>query len=197
MKIAATVLVGLAVVAALVIGLTQAGSRTGSEPSTATGAPTAAQASRFLQGSPAALAALHAQGSEILPGGPAGLKERMRALRGFPLVINVWASWCGPCRQEMPVLQKVSVSRGRKIAFLGVNLKDNTPAARRLLREFPVAYPSYQDPDGKIYNANRLAGAPSMLFYSASGKRQYIHSGPYLSTKDLNVDIDRYAVAPK
>lgn len=194
----AAIVAAVAVLAAVVIvGLKQATNNDGAKSAETTDAPTLSQAQRRLSGSPPALAALHAQAAQLLPGGPAALDDRLRALRGYPVVLNVWASWCGPCRQEMPVLQEVSADRGRKVAFLGVDLKDNVPAAKRLLNEFPISYPSYGDPDGKVFNDNHLAGVPSTIFYSRSGKRQLVHSGPYLNADDLNSDIDRYALVAK
>lgn len=189
-KVAALVAVAVAVVAAVVIGLTQAG---GSEEAN-TSAPSLAQAQQQLAGSPPRLASLHSQANELLPGALPALKDRIRSLRGFPVVVNVWASWCGPCRLEMPTLQEVSAQRGKKVAFIGVNLKDNVEAAKRFIREFPVTYPSYEDPNGKIFNYYGLAGAPSTIFIKPDGSREFVHSGPYRTAADLNRDIDRYAL---
>ena len=196
MRIAAIVSAIVVLAAVVVVGLKQASTNDPGQPAE-TAAPTLSQAQTRLSGSPPALAAIHAQASELLAGGPAALDKRLQALRGYPVVLNIWASWCGPCRQEMPVLQEVSVDRGRKVAFLGVDLKDNIPAAKRLLAQFPVSYPSYGDPDGTVFNDNQLAGVPSTIFYSRSGKRQLVHSGPYLSANDLNADINRYALVAK
>ncbi len=197
MRIAGIIVAAVVLVVVLAVGLRQADNPQSDGGKQADAIPGQAESQRRLAGSPPALAALHRQSAQLLPGGPKALAARLRELRGYPVVVNVWASWCGPCRQEMPVLVRVSVQRGRKVAFLGVDLKDNVAAARRLLAQFPVAYPSYQDPDGVIYNANRLAGLPSTIFYSPSGKRQLVHSGPYLSDADLNADIDRYAAGAK
>jgi thiol-disulfide isomerase/thioredoxin len=197
MRIAAIIAAVVVLSGVVVIGLQQASSENGGQETETVRAPSASEAQRRLAGSPPALAAIHAQAGELLPGGPAALAERLRELRGYPVVVNVWASWCGPCRQEMPVFEQVSVARGRKVAFLGVDLKDNIPAAKRLLKEFPVSFPSYGDPDGKFFSDNKLAGVPSTIFYSRSGKRQLIHSGPYLKASDLNTDIDRYALVAK
>ena len=94
----------------------------------------------------------------------------------------------------MPVIQKVSAGRGKSVAFLGVNVQDNRDAARRFSNEFPVTYPSYEDPSGRLFNSYGLAGAPSTVFYTPKGRQEYIHSGPYRSVEDLNRDIDRYAL---
>ena len=190
-KVAAVIGICVVVIAAVVVGLLQAGSE---EEPAASGAPSQREALAALEGSPPRLAALHRQADDLLPGGRAGLKGRIATLRGFPVVVNFWASWCGPCRLEMPVLQKVSAARGKSVAFLGVNVQDNRDAALRFSNEFPVTYPSYEDPNGKIFNSYGLAGAPSTVFYSQEGRREYIHQGPYRSVGDLNRDIDRYAL---
>lgn len=190
-KVAAIVGICVVVIAAVVVGLLQAGSE---ETPAARGAPTQEEALDSLEGSPPRLAALHRQADALLPGGKAGLKSRIATLRGYPVVVNFWASWCGPCRLEMPVLQKVSAARGRSVAFLGVNVQDNRDAARRFANEFPVTYPSYEDPSGRIFNSYGLAGAPSTVFYTPKGRQEYIHQGPYRSVEDLDRDIDRYAL---
>lgn len=189
-KVAALIALGVAVVAAIVIGLTQAGS----QDKASTAAPSLASAQAQLAGSPPRLASLHRQAGQLLPGALPALKKRIAGLRGYPVLVNVWASWCGPCRLEMPTLQQVSAQRGKEVAFIGVNLKDNVDAARRFIRSFPVTYPSYEDPNGKIFNYYGLAGAPSTVFYRPDGTREYVHSGPYRSAAELNRDIDRYAL---
>ena len=184
----------IAVGAAIGIGLKQASSSdgAGSEPKALQ--PTARETADALSGAPAPLAALHAQANELLPGARPALMQRLAKLKGHPAVVNVWASWCGPCRTEMPVFQRVALERGRDVAFLGVNLKDNRGAARRFLKTVPLSYPSYEDPDGQIYNAYALAGAPSTVFYDAAGRKAFTHQGPYASTAGLEDDIDRYAL---
>lgn len=72
------------------------------------------------------------------------------ALRGNPLVLNVWGSWCAPCRTEAPVLRAVSeeyASNG--VQFLGINVKDNTAAAAAFERRFGITYPSLDDQSGQ------------------------------------------------
>ena len=184
----------IAVGAAIGIGLKQATSNDGSGSQPVALQPTAKETAKALGGAPAPLAALHAQANQLLPGAKSALDRRLAKLEGHPAVVNVWASWCGPCRTEMPVFQRVALARGREVAFVGVDLKDNRDAARRFLKTVPLSYPSYEDPDGEIYNDYALAGTPSTIFYDASGRKIFTHQGPYDSAADLEDDIDRYAL---
>lgn len=181
----------LAVVVA--VGLRQAGG-TGSPHESATRNLTSTQIRAKLSRAPPALAALHRQANAFLPGELRGLRARLKALRGHPVVINVWAAWCGPCRDELPVFQRVSLDWGARVGFLGVDLKDSRSSAVRLLREIPVTYPSFEDPRGRIAAEYRLTGTPSTIFYDASGEQTYVHPGPYLRRADLDADIRRHAV---
>jgi cytochrome c biogenesis protein CcmG, thiol:disulfide interchange protein DsbE len=147
-----------------------------------------------LGGAPPALAAVHRQANYLLPGGREALRARLRELRGHPVVVNVWGSWCGPCRVELPLLQRASLDWGKRVAFLGVDSKDNREGARRLLADIPVTYPSYEDPDAKIFTGYKLLGAPSTIYYDASGKQTYIHQGQYLDRAQLDADIKRHAL---
>jgi thiol-disulfide isomerase/thioredoxin len=147
-----------------------------------------------LDGAPAPLAALHRQANDLLPGGRKELDARLRALRGHPVVVNVWGSWCAPCRVELPIIQRASLDWGKQVAFLGVDSSDNRGDASKLLRDIPVTYPSYEDPNGKIFKHYGLRGAPSTVYYDASGKQTYLHQGQYLDRGQLDADIKRYAL---
>lgn len=149
---------------------------------------------KALAGSPPALAALHKQANELLPGGTDAYEKRIAALRGYPVVVNVWASWCGPCRFEFPVLQKLSAQYGKKVAFLGVNSEDADDAAATFLREEPVPYPSYTDPDKEIFESLGAIGLPDTAFYDESGELVYLKQGPYAENSELEEDVRRYAL---
>jgi cytochrome c biogenesis protein CcmG, thiol:disulfide interchange protein DsbE len=188
------ILIGVAALTAvLVIGLSQAGTGGSDEPESA--APRAGAASKALAGAPAPLAELHAQANRLLPGGPKAFADRLEELRGYPIVINKWASWCGPCRAEFPDFQKASIRYGKRVAFIGVNANDNHDDARKFLDQFPVSYPSYEDPSNTVAQVfNAVAAFPATVFYDRRGKLSYIHQGQYLTGAKLEQDIERYAL---
>lgn len=161
----------------------------GKDPMSA-GAPDASK----LVGSPPPLAALHEQQNRLLDGGPDAFKEQLAQLKGFPVVVNKWASWCGPCRAEFPYFQRLSVKDGKRVAFLGVNSNDNDGDAKQFLARYPVPYPSYKDPDQKVAQLfNATVAFPSTAFYGRDGKLSYVKQGDYATEAKLAADIDRYA----
>jgi cytochrome c biogenesis protein CcmG/thiol:disulfide interchange protein DsbE len=185
-------LAAAALVVVLVIGLTQAGGdeKAPSEAGTSFDLDAARQR---LEGAPRPLADLHEQSSDLLAGGKDAFEARLRELRGHPVVINKWASWCGPCRAEFPIFQEVATARGREVAFVGVDGKDKRPAATSFLERFPIPFPSYEDPDEDIARSLDVpANYPATVFVDAEGKRVFTHQGGYRSEADLTADIERY-----
>ncbi len=176
----------------LVVGLLQLST---TSTSVAPSSLTPAQVRARLAGAPAPLAQLHAQANEILPGGLSALRARLAALRGTPMVINKWTSDCEPCRAEVPIFQRVSVSRGREVAFLGIDSNENSrDEALAFLRSFPVSYPSYYDHSGQAGLAiTDSAFTPVTVFFDRSG-REFIHQGPFPSVAKLEQAVTRYAL---
>jgi cytochrome c biogenesis protein CcmG, thiol:disulfide interchange protein DsbE len=127
-------------------------------------------------------------------GGRPAFEAFVKKQQGTPVVVNKWASWCGPCRSEFPFFQRLSVREGRRIAFLGVDANDNDAAARRFLRELPVSYPSYKDPNLKVSAVfNGVAAFPTTAFYDRRGRLSFLHQGAYATESKLARDIARYA----
>jgi thiol-disulfide isomerase/thioredoxin len=158
--------------------------------------PTPAEAATALDGSPAPLAALHRQASELLDGGQAAFERRIDALRGHPIVVNAWASWCVPCIDEFPLFQRTAVGYGTRVAFLGIDVSDGAAKARAFLRENWVAYPSFSDPDERIARAVGVRiGLPTTVFYDRAGRVAFIHQGPYRDQTQLVDDIERYVLS--
>lgn len=182
----------LALVAIVVVGLLQ--SDGDEEPSSAQ-APTAAQLRNLLAGSPAPLARLHERGNQMLPA--SDVKAELAALKGHPVVVNKWASWCGPCRAEFPTFQAVSADLGKEVAFLGLNAGEGPEAGAKFLRGFPTSFPSISDPALKATDKLKIGttGWPTTLFYDRRGKQTYVHQGPYLEADRLRADIEKYTGA--
>ena len=146
-----------------------------------------------LAGSPVALASLHVQSDQLLGGGPRALIARLKTLRGYPVVINEWASWCGPCQAEFPAYQRASVAYGKRVAFIGLDSGDTDASAAAFLRRFPVSYPSYTDPDKAIaQKLQAVEGVPETLYFDRAGHEVYDHAGSYVTTAALEQDIRRY-----
>jgi cytochrome c biogenesis protein CcmG, thiol:disulfide interchange protein DsbE len=147
-----------------------------------------------LRGSPEPLASLHRQADELLPGGVDAFKARIAELRGHPVVVNKWASWCGPCRIEFPFFQRQSAKHGKRVAFLGVDSNDSTDAATTFLSESPLSYPSFSDPESAIATEMEVGVEfPATVFYDKRGKPVYVKRGGYASEDHLAADIRRYA----
>jgi cytochrome c biogenesis protein CcmG, thiol:disulfide interchange protein DsbE len=131
--------------------------------------------------------------SPYLPGGVDAF-EAYVAKQGKPVVVNKWASWCGPCRFEFPFFESQARKRSGEVAFVGVNSQDNRGDAQEFLEEHPVPYRHFEDPNQDIAASfNGVQGFPVTAFYRADGEREFVHIGGYASEDDLAEDIDRYA----
>jgi thiol-disulfide isomerase/thioredoxin len=97
--------------------------------------------------------------------------------RGDVVVVNFWASWCGPCRREQPGLQRLHEEYGDGVAFLGVDFKDDPAAARTYLDEFEVTYPSVPDPGGRLAHEFGVPYLPVTILVDATGEMRYLMLG--------------------
>lgn len=192
MRRALPVLVCLLVVAAVAAAAVTLAGTDSEQPASA--APPESEARAALAGAPAPLAALHAQSNELLGGGVEAFNRRLAGLKGYPVVVNLWGSWCPPCRAEFPYFQSQAIERGKQVAFLGVDGDDNDPAASAFLEDFPVAYPSYTDPDLKIAAEIKALGVfPATVFYDRKGRISHLKQGGYPDERALAADVERYA----
>ena len=155
------------------------------------GPPNAAAVKAQLTGSPPALAALHAQANRLLAGEPA-LAARIRSLRGYPIVINAWGSWCPPCRAEFGLFATASAAYGRRVAFIGADVGDDSSDAKAFLAGHPVSYPSYQMATRQLTGVvpQGVLGTPTTIFINRAGKIVAVHTGSYEVQGTLDADIE-------
>jgi thiol-disulfide isomerase/thioredoxin len=127
-------------------------------------------------------------------GGRDAFEKQLKKERGTPIVVNKWASWCGPCRLEFPFFRDQAKKRKGQIAFIGVNSNDSRSEAEKFLKEEPVPYRHFDDPKLEIAAVfNAVQAFPSTAFYDSKGELAFVHQGQYPSEDDLAKDIERYA----
>lgn len=103
--------------------------------------------------------------------GPAGTEVSLSDLRGTPVVLNFWASWCVPCKDEAPILEEVWQGyRDRGALVLGVDTQDLTDEARAFLRDTGTTYPSVRDGTDATQDDYQLTGVPETLLVDADGR---------------------------
>lgn len=93
------------------------------------------------------------------------------ATKGVPVIVNIWASWCGPCRVEGPNLVKAAKKYGAQVQFLGVDILDQRNAAQAFIREEGYPYPSVFDPSGEIRDRLGYLGQPVTIFFDVQGQK--------------------------
>lgn len=107
-----------------------------------------------------------------------------------PVMMNIWASWCVPCRREMPLLQKANEEYGDRVTFIGVNHQDQRDAALEFLRETGVTYRSGFDPQGSTARDYGAFGLPTTYFITASGRIVATKTGE-MTDGELSAELDR------
>jgi cytochrome c biogenesis protein CcmG/thiol:disulfide interchange protein DsbE len=119
-------------------------------------------------------------------------QELLSQLQGIPVVVNIWGSWCAPCREEGPRLAAVARKYGREVQFVGLDVMDTKDAARDFIEQEGWNYPSLFDPtpEGDIRTQLGYLGAPHTIFYDESGNKVYVKSGP-IETAQLEEGIRR------
>jgi thiol-disulfide isomerase/thioredoxin len=135
-------------------------------------------------GGPEAGQTVPADTYERVDGGEATLAE----YRGRPLVVNVWASWCAPCKQEMPDFEAVHQELGDEVAFVGMNSSDERAAARRTAGATGVTYDLLFDPTASFVAATGVVAYPSTVFVDPGGRVVAAQAGA-LSADELRTKL--------
>jgi cytochrome c biogenesis protein CcmG/thiol:disulfide interchange protein DsbE len=116
----------------------------------------------------------------------------LESLRGKVVVLNFWASWCGPCRDEMPLLQQASQRwRDRDVVFVGIDIDDLRSDARSFLERYGVTYANVYDGKSSTVGRYGVTGVPETYFVDADGKIRYRIAGPVEEPADLDRGIRR------
>jgi cytochrome c biogenesis protein CcmG/thiol:disulfide interchange protein DsbE len=189
--------VALPLVAALILGACGSGSGgsadgasadSGSQPPSTSEAPS-------TSGLPRALAANAKQANQIVGEGTDDFQKRLEQLRGHPVVVNQWASWCTSCRFEFPFFADAVKRYRAEVAFVGLDSQDDRGSAESFLEEFPVGFPSILDPDARVAGANGGGQAwPTTMFFDRKGELVNVKLGAYATAELLRQDIERWAL---
>src|SRR5215470_744860 len=126
----------------------------------------------------AAHAALDGPAPDFTLKSRAGENIKLSELRGQVVLINFWASWCGPCRQEMPLLDQM-YQKYAPLGFtlLGVNVEQDSTDAERLLKDTPVTFPILFDAQNEVSKLYDVTAMPSTVLVDRDGKVRYVHKG--------------------
>jgi cytochrome c biogenesis protein CcmG, thiol:disulfide interchange protein DsbE len=114
----------------------------------------------------------------------------LEELRGRPVLVNFWASWCGPCKDEAPMLRNAHERFGNQVHFLGVDIRDARGEAREFVRRYGLDYEHVRDERLEIYDDYGLTGQPETFLIDANGRIVQHISGPLLSENDLVVLLE-------
>jgi cytochrome c biogenesis protein CcmG/thiol:disulfide interchange protein DsbE len=119
-----------------------------------------------------------------------GKTLRLEDLRGKPVFVTFWASWCPPCRAEAADLEAAwRKARSKDAVFLGVNIQDQENDARAFIKEFDITFPNGRDESGKVALEYGVWGIPEAFFISPDGRITYKHVGS-LGTEILLAKLD-------
>lgn len=108
----------------------------------------------------------------------AGENIRLAEQRGKVVMLNFWASWCGPCRKEMPLLDEM-YQRYNKVGFelYGINVEQDTAAAKKLLKDLGVTLPVLYDPESKVSKLYKVDAMPTTVMIDKNGEIRYVNRG--------------------
>jgi len=107
-----------------------------------------------------------------------GKNIKLSEHRGEVILLNFWASWCGPCRQEMPLLEQLQERYGSYgFTVMGVNVEKDSSKAKKMLRDVPVTFPILFDTENKASKLYKVSAMPSTVMIDRDGNMRYLHKG--------------------
>ena len=145
---------------------------------------------------PKPLAENRAQAGRFIDGSTDALKAKLADLRGYPVVVNQWGSWCPPCRAEFPFFGESAEAHADEVAFLGVDIQDDRGAAKNFLKQLPVPYPSIYDRDAEaVFSIGWTQVSPTTWFIDERGEIVHQRRGAYPDRAALEADIQRFLLS--
>lgn len=129
--------------------------------------------------SPALMAAAQPQAApDFTLKSRSGKNLKLSEFRGEVVMVNFWASWCGPCRQEMPLLEQL-YKRYQPLGFtiLGVHVEEDSSAAEKVLKDIPVSFPILYDNTNEVSKLYGISAMPSTFLVDRNGNLRYLHKG--------------------
>lgn len=122
-----------------------------------------------------------------------GRPVQLSGLTGVPTVVNLWASWCKPCREELPLFAKADREYGERVRFIGIDVADAAPeAALRLAQESGVTFPQLVDRAGRTRAPLKYVGLPQTIFVDEQGRMVFTERTPFRSYADVTAAIRRH-----
>jgi len=129
----------------------------------------------------------------VLPCLGGGRNVRLAGLRGKPMMINIWAQWCGPCREEAPYLAEVATADKSELMIIGIDHADPRPdLAIEFAQLSTWTYPQLADPDVVLRAELQITGPPQTFFIRPDGTIAYRHAGPFSSAKEIRDLAQKY-----
>lgn len=119
-----------------------------------------------------------------LPCFTGGQEVTVSAIRG-PAVVNLWGSWCGPCREELPAFQRFADRAAGKVTVVGVDIRDTRSAASSLAADLGVTYPNLFDPDERLRAELGVSALPATLFVDRDGRVRHLYNSTALDDAAL------------
>lgn len=128
-----------------------------------------------------------------LTGGGTGQPEPLsEVVDGTPTVLNIWAQWCPPCREESPYFQRLYVKAKDRLNVIGIDQLDGDNAARKFMKDHGLAYPQLADDEGLLKAPFRLGGLPATVFVDAQGRIVHLERTPYRTEAKLFADVRKH-----
>lgn len=119
-----------------------------------------------------------------------GTDTTISSFKGTPLVVNLWATYCGPCVKEMPAIDSVATMLAGQVQIIGVNVFDSPENAAAFATDLGVSYPQFTDPDGRLSTALSVTGLPATAFFGPDGTLLDVHQGAY-TADELRAAIEQ------